>query len=95
MNEITYHRVGDYLVLDLYLPKQPEKHIEKYGCLRLNYLKEPKKGLYTELMINGKLSDHLASIDQFATKRVSGIINKLAESEKNWNKLIKLSGFRL
>lgn len=26
MNKITYHREGDYLVPDLYLPKQPEKH---------------------------------------------------------------------
>ena len=39
MNEITYHREEDYLIPDLYLPKQPEKSIGKYGRLRLNYLK--------------------------------------------------------
>lgn len=81
MNKITYHKEGDYLVPDLYLPKQPDGHIEKYGRLRLNYLKEHKRGLYTELMINEKLSDHLVSIDKDATKRVSSIINKLAETE--------------
>lgn len=81
MNKITYHRERDYLVPDLYLPKQSTLHIGKYGRLRLNYLKEQKRGLYTELMISGKLSDHLASIDQDATKRISVIINKLAESE--------------
>ena len=51
MNEITYHREGDYLIPNLYLPKQPEKSIGKYGRLRLNFVKEHKKGLYTELLI--------------------------------------------
>ena len=35
-------------------------HIGKYGRLRLNYIKNYKRGLYTELMINGTLSKHLA-----------------------------------
>ena len=52
MNKITYHREGDYLIPDLYLPKQPEKHIGKYGRLRLHFIKEHKKGLYTELLIS-------------------------------------------
>lgn len=81
MNEITYHKEGDYLIPDLYMSKQSTLHIGKYGRLRLNYLKEHKRGLYTELTINGKLSNHLASIDQDATKRVSSIINNLAETE--------------
>ena len=51
MNEITYHREGDYLIPNLYLPKQPEKSIGKYGRLRLNFVKEHKKGLYTELLV--------------------------------------------
>lgn len=36
-NKITYHREEDYFIPDLYLPKQPEGHIGKYGRLRLNY----------------------------------------------------------
>lgn len=55
MNKITYHREGDYLVPDLYLPKQPEKSIGKYGRLRLNFIKEHKKVLYTKLLISGTL----------------------------------------
>lgn len=42
MNEITYHREGDYLIPNFCLPKQPNEHIEKYGHLRLDYLKEHK-----------------------------------------------------
>ncbi len=55
MNKITYNKEGDYLVPDLYFPKQPEGHIGKYGRLRLNYLKNFKNGLYTELFISGTL----------------------------------------
>lgn len=81
MNEITYHRVGDYLVPNLYLPKQPEGHIGKYGRLRLNYLKEHKKGLYTELLINSTLKQHLIEIDDNATDKVNELVKQLAKVE--------------
>ena len=47
--------------------------IGKYGHLRLNYLKEHKRVLYTELLLDGKLSKHLALIDEDAKKRVPGV----------------------
>ena len=80
-NKITYHREGDYLVPDLYLPKQPEKYIRKYGHLRLNYLKEHKRGLYTELLISGTLKQHLIEIDEITTSKVNELIKQLAEVE--------------
>lgn len=88
MNEITYHRVGDYLVPNLYLPKQPKKHIGKYGKLRLNYLKEHKRGLYTELLISGTLKQHLLGINESATDRVNSLIKQFAEAE-NINEQLK------
>lgn len=81
MNKITYHKEGDYLVPNLYLPKQPEKHIGKYGRLRLNYLKEYKRGLYTELLINCTLKQHLIEIDEITTDKVNLLIKQLAEVE--------------
>ena len=87
-NKITYNRVGDYLVPNLYLPKQPEKHIGKYGRLRLNYLKEHKRGLYTELLISGTLKQHLIEIDESATDKVNRLINQFAEQE-NVNENLK------
>ncbi len=80
-NKITYHREGDYLIPDLYLPKQPKKSIEKYGRLRLNFIKEHKRGLYTELLISGTLKQHLIEIDESATNKVNLIIKQLAEVE--------------
>ena len=82
MINITYHREGDYLIPDLIMKKSNSTYtIGKYGHLRNNFLKEHKRGLYTELMINGTLTDHLIDIDKTAVSRVNSIINKLAKAE--------------
>lgn len=81
MNKITYHKEGDYLVPDLYLPKQPKGNIGKYGHLRLEYLKNFKKGLYTELLLTGTLKQHLIEIDESATDKVNKLVKQLAKSE--------------
>ena len=88
MNEITYHREGDYLIPDLYLPKQPEGHIEKYGKLRLDYLKNFNKTLYTELLIDGTLKQHLLDIDESTNERLQLLIKQFTESE-NVNEYLK------
>jgi len=80
-NKITYHREGNYLIPDLYLPKQPDGHIGKYGHLRLEYLKNFKKGLYTELLIDGTLKQHLLDIDESATNKVKQLIKQISEVE--------------
>ena len=82
-NKITYRKEGDYLIPNLYIKdyKKCDYNIGRYGRLRLNYLKEHKRVLYTELLLTGKLSKHLALIDEDAKKRVSDIVNKLAQAE--------------
>ena len=82
-NKITYRIDGNYLISDLFIVNHINENyqIGKYGHLRLNYLKEHKRVLYTELLLTGKLSKHLALIDEDAKKRVSDIINKLAKAE--------------
>ena len=79
-NKITYHREGDYLIPDLSV-KGTHYHIGLYGRLRLEYLKKNKLGLYTDLILNGTLPDHLIEIDKSANKRVKNIINELAKKE--------------
>ena len=80
-NKITYHKEGDYFIPDLYLPIQPKKQIGKYGKLRLNYLKNFNKGLYTELLIDGTLKQHLLDIDECANEKVHVLIKQFAKSE--------------
>ena len=82
MKEITYHKEGDYLIPDLIMDNSCENYyIGKYGRLRLNYIKEYKRGLYTELMINGTLSKHLSDIENTVNERIGLIVKQLAKSE--------------
>ena len=82
MNKITYHKEGDYLIPDLIMENSCEDyHIGKYGRLRLNYIKEYKRGLYTELMINWTISNNLADIENAANERIGLIVKQLAEAE--------------
>ena len=81
MNEITYRKERDYLIPNLYLPKQPKGNIGKYGHLRLEYLKNFKKGLYTELILNGTLKQHLIEIDENVTDKINLLIKQFAEQE--------------
>ena len=90
MKEITYRKVNDYNIPNLILPKDgfTNYNIGKYGYLRLNYLKNYKRGFYTELMLDLTLPIHLASIDKEANKREKTIISELAKKE-NVNEELK------
>ena len=77
---ITYHQEVDYLIPDLVIKKETNNYqIGKYGYLRLNYLKEHKQGLYTQLIMECKLNKHLFDTDQEANNRVNTIIHQLAK----------------
>lgn len=45
---IEYVKNGDYLLPNLTLENDNNEQIGKYGLLRLDYIKENKKGLYTQ-----------------------------------------------
>ena len=74
---IEYVRKGDYYIPNLVLPKQKQIHFNKYGRMRLNYLKEHKKAEYTILFMENTLIDHLEEIQEIATKKVNQIIEDL------------------
>ena len=74
---IEYVRQGDYYIPNLVLPKQKKIHLNKYGRMRLNYLKEHKKAEYTIMFMENILIDHLEEIQETATKRVNQIIEDL------------------
>ena len=79
---IEYRLEGDYYIPNLTLPKQETIILNKYGRMRLNYLKEHKKAEYSIMLLDGTLSAHLKEIQETAQNRVEQIINKLkAESD--------------
>ena len=77
----TYTRVGDFLIPDLVLEKQSEVQIGKYGRMRLEYLKKWKKSLYNDLLLSGKLQQHLLDIDRDAREEFETIVQQAAKAE--------------
>lgn len=67
---IEYHLEGDYYIPNLVMPKQEKITLNKYGCMRLNYLKEHKKADYTIMLMNGILNAHLKDLQEMADSRV-------------------------
>lgn len=88
MKKITYHKEGDYLIPDLALKKQENVVLGKYGRARLNYIKENKRGLYTELMMNSALSSYLKGVDERCNHIVNITVREMAK-ENNVNEELK------
>ena len=74
---IVYHLEGDYYIPNLIMPKQEKITLNKYGRIRLNYLKENKKAEYSMMLMDGTLNSHLKEIQETATERVEQIIKQL------------------
>lgn len=82
MREITYHKEGDYYIPDLYLAEdeyEKNYHIEKYGYLRLEYLKKHKMAEYTIMLLEGTLRKHIIDIDKQAKEIVEILMNQMLE----------------
>jgi len=75
-NGITYELRGEQYYPLLELPEQ--KEIGKYGRLHLKYLKEHRKGRYTNLLSEGALNQRLYEIDVEAKAMVESIFTRLA-----------------
>jgi hypothetical protein len=81
MEQLTYTEVNGYLLPDLALPDEPEYEIGRFGLMRRHYLKNHRKGLFTILLMSGKLNEHLYETDQAANDRFWLITNQMAKAE--------------
>ncbi|WP_417175862.1 TnpV protein [Anaerotignum sp.] len=77
----TYRQVGDYFIPNITLPDDGEYKIGKYGRMRRNYLKEYRKILYNNYVLEGTLFKHLAEIDQIGNERIENIVSAMAKQE--------------
>ena len=80
-NGLWYELKGDYYYPMIVVSKQENVILGKYGRARLNYIKQHKKGLYTDVLMNGTLNNHLNEIDITANKKINEIISKIAKNE--------------
>jgi hypothetical protein len=74
---IEYYLEGNYYIPNLVMPEQEKITLNKYGRMRLNYLKENKKAEYSIMLMDGTLNSHLKEIQETATERVEKIIKQL------------------
>lgn len=80
--DIQYTKQGDYLIPNLKIGNKSKKvNLGKYALLRLDYIKQHKRGFYTSLKMKGTLITHLLDVQKTAFQRVEDIVKKLAEEE--------------
>ena len=76
--KLKYLKTGDYELPNITLNDNKKWTINKYGMLRLDYLKQHKKALYTTLLMKDELTNHLVSV----SKNAENLLNNLMESYK-------------
>ena len=79
MKEIEYIQVGDYQLPNL---KVEEMHLNRFGRVKLDYLKKHDYGLYFKLLSKNELNDYLLKVQ----KEADDLYDRLVEEYKiRWN----------
>ena len=79
---LKYELVGDYyLIAGDDEPEEEQKPIGIWGQRHLHYLKNHRKGLYTNLLTSGKLNSYLADIDKQAEEMSDRLVKQMAVAE--------------
>ena len=73
---VTYSKVGDYLLPNLTLPQQ-EKALGKYGRLRRTYLMQHRPVLYNSMLLSGTLHPYLLEVEQTAENQMQQTMEQL------------------
>ena len=79
VNMISYHQEGDYLLPDLVPPESP--HIGIWGMRRRDHLRKHHDGIYTGMLLTGKLNAHLEEIDRAANEMFNLLVEQYADRE--------------
>lgn len=78
----TYYEGEDGLLYpDLLPPEEDAPTYGKYGRIRLTYLREHHEGLYTGLLLSGRLNAHLNGIDEAAYARMELLTKQMAAAQ--------------
>lgn len=90
-----YSKINGYLLPNLIINENKNyQKINKYGYLRLDYIKKYKKGFYQILLIKNKLNKHLFSVSNECEIRLKILMDnyikndeRLSEKNKNINQI--------
>ena len=78
---IQYHKSGNYYLPNLVIEETEAQPIGKYGRMRKRYLKEHRPVLYSNMLLKGKLFQHLAEIDEACEERMELLTRQMAKQE--------------
>ena len=79
---LKYELVGDYyLIAGDDEPDEEQKPIGIWGQRHLNYLRENRRALLSDLQLSGKLNGYLADIDRQAEDMFFRLVKQMAERE--------------
>ena len=78
-NGIKYELRGEQYYPMLEISEQTNYEIGKYGHLHLDFIKKHRRGTYTTLLTEGRLNEHLHSIDEQAHEQIDLHIAQMAE----------------
>ena len=74
---ISYTLVGDYYLPNLKLEQEEKVQLNKYGLLRLDYLKKHKKAELSIMFMDMTLNKHLKEVQELAQTRVNELVEQI------------------
>ena len=75
----TYSDINGYLIPNLTISDSTP--LGKWGRMRMRYLKEHHRVMFTNLLVSGKLDPHLVETDRNCEEQLELITRQLAERE--------------
>lgn len=72
---------------DIRLPEEAYYQIGKYRRMRKVYLKEYRKVLYMELILSGKMNEHLHQVDEMCYQMKERLVKQMKEKQGVTEKL--------
>ena len=80
-NGLWYELHGDYYMPCLVIPQEEIHAIGIWGRKHRQYLRDHRPAVYNDLVLSGKLYNHLAAIDTIAQSMLDLLVMQLAEQE--------------
>ncbi len=80
MKEIDYVKCGDYYIPALTVPDK-RYNIGKYGMLRRTFLQKHHNAIYSVMMMNGTLLQHIEDVNKLCCEELDRLIPAMAKNE--------------
>ena len=79
--ELKYQQNGEYQIPEVRPNEEVPGFIGKYGGMRKRYLKENRRGIYSAMLLQGTLKEHLMNVQEEASEMVDRLSKQMAKNE--------------